>query len=365
LFSALAFLSCKKSNDSPKAEATSMPVPDSVVLSYPDGGQWKTAYTYHLEYDAPNHVYTVEETDQTLAPLPLVKTRKKFYLSPDGKQLVRIVTQQYSLFGSTAIPVTSLSLDLLPGTDPWAPQSIKIQGYQDIDAAIPAGTTYSFPIEQPFLAPPFDVRTRTRIPILPTGNDINEYLLQYREDSLLAIQGDFDLKRSYFDTIAPGYQGQDAYFNSFVFSGDSLCHQFSFDKTWQDFVWVGGQGGYVYHPVARKKVDFHYDSHSRALAAIFNSIDPGWFSPYKTMVNEYTVDIAAPQKSTRTFFENISSTYTDSLFTFTPAGEKLFYSATSYENTISTDSKNRITSLQKKPSPATGQAVRYTFFYKD
>lgn len=367
LFPFIGLLSCTKSNG-PSVPTAETPIPDSVVLSYADGQQWKPAYTYHLEYDASAHLYTVEETDQTFAPLPLPKTRKRFYLSEDGKQLLRVVTQQYSVFSNnTAIPVASMSLDLLSVGASLAPQAIMIQGYQDVDGTMPEGTPTIFTVEltEGALALPFDVRTRTLIPVLPTGNQVTEYIVQYRQDSLLAVKGDFDLKGSYFDNVAPRNAGDEIYFNNFWFAGDTVCHQYTFDKTWAELVWSGNQGSYIYHPMARKKEDFKYNSNTRALAAIFNSIDPGWFSPYKTMVNEYTMDAAVPKKSTRTFCENISSSYTDSLFTYTQAGDRVFNSAITHQNTVTMDSKGRIISLLKQPGSGTEQAVKYTFFYKE
>lgn len=363
-FSLIVFLSCKKSN-STNGPAANTPIPDSVVLSYPDGQQWKAAYTYHLDYDASTHIYTVEETDQTFAPLPLVKTRKKFYLSDDGKQLLKVVTQQYSLFSTGAVvPVTSMSLDLLSAGNYPAFRSITIQGYHDVDGTTPEGTPIVFTVELSDLPLPFDVRTRTLIPVPPTGNQVTEYIVQYRQDSLLAVKGDFDLKGSYFDNIAPSSVGNEIYFNNFWFGGDSVCHEYTFDKTWEEPVWVDNQGSYIYHPMARKKADFTYNADSRALAAIFNSIDPGWLCPYKTMVNEYTMDVAAPKKSERTYFENICSGYTDSLFTYTLAGDRVFNSVVVHTNTVTRDSQGRIVSLLKSPGSGAETAEQYTFHYK-
>lgn len=362
----IAAVSCHKTANTDVIQNETVEVPDSMSLSYPDGQGWKTAYGYHLAYDPTTHTYTVEETDYTPAPLPLVKTCRRFYFSPDEKIVSKIFMQQYALHtGYPPTPLASMTLAFVQGPGDIAPSMMTVQTYQDIDGTQPVSLeTFTIDHIDPPVSRPFDIRTSTRVPVLPLRNDVMDYRLQYRKDSLLAIQGDFDLKGDYFSTIAPGYAGLDAYFNTFILTRDSLCSQYTFDKTWQEFVPVGFEGYYRYHPVARKKMDFQYDAHSKALAAIFHRLDPAWFSPYKTMITGYTFDYTTPQRSSRTFFENTSSRYTDSVFTFNAAEDKAFYSAVTYQNIVTTDNQNRVTTLLKQPDAGTIQPVKYSFFYQ-
>jgi len=267
--------------------------------------------------------------------------------------------------GYPPLPNSSMTLGFVQAVGDIAPSWMTVQAFQDIDGTQPVSLeTFTIDHIDPPVSRPFDIRTSMRVPILPLRNDVMNYRLQYRQDSLLAIQGDFDLKGDYFSTIAPGYAGLDVYFNAFILNHDTLCSQYTFDKTWQEYVSLGNQGYYRYHPVARKKMDFQYDAHSKALAAIFHRLDPAGFSPYKTMLNEYTYDYVTPKRSSRTFFENTSSRYTDSIFTFNAAEDKAFYSAVSYQNIVTTDNQNRVTSLLKQPNNSTVQAMKYSFFYK-
>lgn len=367
----VAAASCTKTtSDNPVSPELPAAVPDSIVLSYADGQQWKTAFTYTLTHDEATHTYTVESTDQTMAPLPLIKIHNTYYFGgPDLTRTPKIFSRHYALHltnqGYIPVSLSSMDLNWQQALGEIAPREISIRAFEDMDGNYPINERL-FQIRHLDVVPTpgLDVYTRTLIPVSSTQSDMKEYYLEYFEDSVLTIKGDFDLPGTYFNSIVPGLEGK-AYFNTFNLTKEGSCSQYIFDKFYADIISNGTSGWYDYIPQAQKKMDFHYDGNSRALAAIFNALDPAWFSPYKTMVDQYTLAALTPKSTLRTFFENTASHYTDSVFTFDANRNKVFHSVINFQNIVTLDSQNRITSMTKQSSSSTVQAVKYNFIYRD
>jgi hypothetical protein len=360
----LIFASCKKdSNPSEPNNEVPLPVPDSIVLSHAEGQQWKKDYTYTLQSDDANHTYTVQEINHTTAPLPLGMVKRKFTMSADGKRVEKIFTQTYALHtGIPPIGQASMLVEMQYTGNNMAPDNMIVEAYTNVEGtALYSRDVINTSIIPDNLSKPFHLWSTTRVPELPGSTTYKEYLVQLKTDSIMIIRGDYDLTKGYFGNILPGNYGVEEFFNYFYLTADTSCTAFIFDRCWRETIHVanGNEWYYVYHPIVRKKANFTYDDNTPGLAAIFSRLDPAWFSPFRTMLHPNTLDDISPRTSTRTFFENICASYTDSIFTFIPNDVQTFHSTKRINNTVTLDDKRRIITMEKQGN------VRYEFFYKE
>ncbi len=87
---------------------------------------------------------------------------------------------------------------------------------------------------------------------------MTDFIVQYREDSLLQIEGDFDLKMPViFQPFAPDNgRYSHIYVNNFILTNDSVCAEYTFDKIFREATHISEGSYYIYDSVGRKKVEF-------------------------------------------------------------------------------------------------------------
>ncbi len=177
-----------------------------------------------------------------------------------------------------------------------------------------------------------------------TYGPVESVTVGFTKDSVIYISGEIDPWGKAFEGLIPGYKNKEQSYQDYFLNNKKQCTLYNYENGWFEFV-PSGPWSFdgVFHPSARRKVNFYYDDNSEALALAFGKIDITEFSPYTSIIDRYTgkaFNIAIA----RIYFENISSTYTDSVFKFDYNDVKTLQYAKRYTHTVTKDTKKRITS---------------------
>jgi hypothetical protein len=348
------FFSCNKSSsdspDSPSTPPLKLKI-KSIVKSYNYGNGWQISTFYNYAFDTTDRSFTIHRV--TLGGYSNgYRNKTKFIYLPDNKRISNIIKGYFTTLDTINV-VWNQQMDLNYTGNQIFPSLITTK-------FLPNSNLITY---ESYLTPWERHKTSTETFIEGVGRN---FLIGVGTDSI-KIKSDLDYPtNNIFVSNIPGYQKGSEIYHKFYIDNKGQCTSFIYQNGVIASVQENGNTNYFYAPTAEQKIDFKYNANLENSAdSIFKIIDPTYNNPWTWIVDRYSY-FREPLDLRPTFnlFQNVSSSYSDSLFTFSSDRKKQFFSVVNYTNEFFKDSTGRISSLIKRNS-RDNMLVKFDFFYEN